>query len=59
MVVTDDRGLKHLGIPIKFRDEPGRINFNWPELGQHGPEILREIGYADNEIARLRKDGVI
>jgi crotonobetainyl-CoA:carnitine CoA-transferase CaiB-like acyl-CoA transferase len=59
MVVTDARGLKHLGIPIKFRDEPGRISFDWPELGQHGPEILHEAGYADDEIARFRKDGVI
>ena len=46
MVVTDDRGLKHLGIPIKFRDEPGGINFACPELGQHGPEILRDLGYS-------------
>jgi crotonobetainyl-CoA:carnitine CoA-transferase CaiB-like acyl-CoA transferase len=59
MVVEDPRGLKHLGIPIKFRDEPGRIDFDWPELGQHSAEILRGIGYRDTDIARLREDGVI
>jgi crotonobetainyl-CoA:carnitine CoA-transferase CaiB-like acyl-CoA transferase len=59
MVVTDGRGLKHLGIPIKFRDEPGRINFDWPELGQHGPEILRAAGYSEADVARLKKDAVI
>lgn len=59
MVVTDPRGLKHLGIPIKFRNEPGKINFDWPELGQHGPEILRELGYADADITRLRQARVI
>jgi crotonobetainyl-CoA:carnitine CoA-transferase CaiB-like acyl-CoA transferase len=59
MVVTDDRDLKHLGIPIKFRDEPGRINFDWPELGQHGPEILRAAGYSEADVARLKKDAVI
>ncbi|HEX2891705.1 CaiB/BaiF CoA-transferase family protein [Vineibacter terrae] len=59
MVVTDGRGLKHLGIPIKFRDEPGRIDFAWPELGAHGPAILRDLGYADDEVARLREKGVI
>ncbi len=59
MVVTDDQGLKHLGIPIKLRDEPGRINFACPALGQHGPEILRDLGYSEEEIQRLRNDGVI
>ncbi len=59
MVVTDDRGLKHLGIPIKFRDEPGRINAHWPDLGAHGPQILRELGYTDDEVARLQGQKVI
>ena len=30
-----------------------------PVLGEHNHEVLRELGLADDEIARLEKDGVI
>jgi crotonobetainyl-CoA:carnitine CoA-transferase CaiB-like acyl-CoA transferase len=59
MVLTDQRGLKHLGIPIKFRDEPGRVRFAWPEQGADGPSILRELGYDEDAITRLQRDRVI
>jgi crotonobetainyl-CoA:carnitine CoA-transferase CaiB-like acyl-CoA transferase len=59
MVLTDECGLKHLGIPIKFRDEPGRVRFAWPGQGADGPAILRELGYDEHIIARLRRDRVI
>jgi crotonobetainyl-CoA:carnitine CoA-transferase CaiB-like acyl-CoA transferase len=28
-----------------------------PELGEHTEAVLRELGYDDNRIARLRADG--
>lgn len=30
-----------------------------PVLGQHSDEILQEAGYADSQVAQLRKDGVV
>ena len=30
-----------------------------PKAGEHSAEIAREIGYADEDIARLKEDGVI
>jgi crotonobetainyl-CoA:carnitine CoA-transferase CaiB-like acyl-CoA transferase len=30
-----------------------------PEAGQHTDEVLGELGYAQDDIDRLRKDGAI
>jgi formyl-CoA transferase len=30
-----------------------------PELGEHNDEVLKELGFAANEIERLRAGGVI
>ena len=57
MVVTDDRGWEHLGIPIKFAQEPGRIDTRLPTLGQDNIAIARELGYSDDDIRRLTEDG--
>ena len=54
-----DDGASHLGIPIKFQEEPGRIETDVPALGQHSTAILREIGYDEAACAALSRDGVI
>lgn len=44
MHVVDAAGNDHIGIPIKFAEEPGRIGPGLPRLGEHTEEVLREAG---------------
>jgi crotonobetainyl-CoA:carnitine CoA-transferase CaiB-like acyl-CoA transferase len=54
MRVVDAAGLEHIGIPIQFSAEPGRVNPALPRLGEHNAELLRALGYDDGAIAALR-----
>ena len=39
---------------IKFSGTPGPAAFAAPAIGQHSRELLREVGYSEEEIDRLR-----
>ncbi|MGE0873061.1 MAG: CaiB/BaiF CoA transferase family protein [Burkholderiales bacterium] len=43
MVITDSGGRRHLGTPIRFRDEPGMPRLETPALDAHGAEILAPL----------------
>ena len=59
MVTKDARGWDHLGVPIRFAQEPGRAGFDPPAHGQHTLEILRGLGYPNEDIGRLKAAGVV
>ena len=59
MLLIEDGGIEHLGIPIKFSNEPGTVDFTVPTLGQHSREIAAALGYSDVEIEELVTDEVI
>ena len=59
MLLRDAEGNEHIGVPIKFSQEPAQPAFRLPEYGEHGAEILSGLGYPATEIETLARDGVI
>ncbi len=47
------------GIPVKMTETPGRIARRAPTLGEDTQEVLREAGYADYEIQKLRDQRIV
>ncbi|SDI09580.1 Crotonobetainyl-CoA:carnitine CoA-transferase CaiB [Alteribacillus persepolensis] len=45
--------MKQLGIPIKLSRTEGEIRRPSPRLGEHNNEILRELGYSNEQIPNL------
>lgn len=58
MVVETD-GLPQLAPPYKLSGFDFAIERGAPSPGQHSEAILREVGYAAEDIERLREQGII
>ncbi|HZZ11400.1 MAG TPA: CaiB/BaiF CoA-transferase family protein [Paraburkholderia sp.] len=51
--------VKMPGIVPKLSDTPGEIRWQGPTLGEHTGSVLNELGFADEDIARLRREGAV
>lgn len=51
--------IKVTGIPIKLSDTPGKVETAPPVLGQHTQEVLKELGYSDGDVEKLKQENVI
>jgi formyl-CoA transferase len=45
--------------PVRLSRTPSRVTTASPDIGEHSDEILAEFGYGFDEIAALRKKGVV
>lgn len=59
MLLEDELGHEHIGVPIKFAREPAQPRFHAPAHGEHTDIILQELGYAPSEIAELHEVGIV
>jgi crotonobetainyl-CoA:carnitine CoA-transferase CaiB-like acyl-CoA transferase len=51
---------RHSTLPMRFSRGPDRFHRRAaPLLGEHTDEVLRGLGVSDDELARLRANGVI
>jgi crotonobetainyl-CoA:carnitine CoA-transferase CaiB-like acyl-CoA transferase len=51
--------IRALGVPIKLSDTPGAVRTPPPRLGEHTESVLRDLGFAPDEISRLRSNGTV
>lgn len=63
MIRETDHGsgesLKQIGIPLKFSETPGTIRLAPPRHGEHTQEVLKGLGYTDEEIREMEETGII
>ena len=51
--------VKVVGQAVKMSRTPQRMRFATPELGEHTDEILKTLGYGEEEIQQFRDSEVI
>ena len=51
--------VKALGLPVKFSATPGAVCGPAPRLGEHTRAVLAELGYGEEEIAALEREGAV
>jgi crotonobetainyl-CoA:carnitine CoA-transferase CaiB-like acyl-CoA transferase len=51
--------IRQVGISLKLSETPGRVRFLSSLPGQHTDELLKEVGYNDEEIRGLKASGAV
>jgi crotonobetainyl-CoA:carnitine CoA-transferase CaiB-like acyl-CoA transferase len=55
----DGSSIKLPAVTPKLSETPGSTRWIGPELGEHTDEVLKTLGYSDQEIAEFRHTGVL
>ncbi|MFM0629525.1 CaiB/BaiF CoA transferase family protein [Paraburkholderia xenovorans] len=51
--------VKMPGIVPKLSDTPGEVRWQGPTLGEHTGSVLSDLGFANEDIERLRREGAV
>ncbi|MEE8304017.1 MAG: CaiB/BaiF CoA-transferase family protein [Candidatus Tectomicrobia bacterium] len=51
--------IRQAGIGLKLSDTPGGVRHLGPRLGEHTVDVLSELGYDQEDVARLRDQAVV
>ena len=51
--------ITYLNSAVKMSETPGSIRFRAPYVGEHNCEVLKALGYSDEEIAMFKEKGII
>src|SRR3990167_2618717 len=57
--LPDGKDFKMPGIVPKLSETPGTSEWVGPQLGEHNAQVLDDLGYDKEQIAKLREDGAI
>jgi formyl-CoA transferase len=57
--LPDGKPFKMPGIVPKLSDTPGGVEWTGPQLGEHTEQILAALGYDNEAIAELRRNGAV
>ena len=55
----DAQGNDHIGLPIRFADEPGSPSSALPRIGQHNRTVLNDCGYSERDLDQLENSGIL
>ncbi|RLI01008.1 CoA transferase, partial [Candidatus Bathyarchaeota archaeon] len=56
---TKNSEVKSVGMPIKFSGIKFKLRYHPPKLGEHSIEILKDLGYSEDEIYRLKEKKIV
>jgi formyl-CoA transferase len=59
MKTQDGKEMPLVGTPLTMGDDGFQLRLPPPRLGEHGAEVLRELGYAAGDIEALRREKVV
>ena len=58
-MIVEHGDYRGTGIPIKMRTSPGSVRSSPPKFGNSNSEVLRSLGFTDEEIAGLVTCGAV